>query len=100
MREQFGDFMIDWTISVSGLIQVAALLVAGLGAFFTLRADIRVINSEMTHMKDDQHAMGEVIKQQTNVLSTLAAQQVRLDRAEKLIDEMRHGQGFVNPMRS
>ena len=92
--------MIDWTISIGSLLQIGAFLAAGVGAFFALRSDIRILRHDMKNVQQEQIALGENLAQLTNVMTTLAVQQVRLDRAEKTIDEMRHGQGFVNPMRS
>jgi hypothetical protein len=34
------------------------------------------------------------------VLVVVARQDERIGRAEKTIDELRHGQGYVSPMRS
>jgi len=100
MRSDLGWIVIEWSISIGNLLQIAAFLIAGVGAFFALRTDIKVLKHDMEKIQRDQVMIGEAMKQMTNVLTTLAVQQVRLDRAEMTIDEMRHGQGFVNPMRS
>lgn len=92
--------VIDWTISVGNLLQIAAFLVVGVLAFATLRADIRVLRHDMKNVQQEQEVVSETMTHLSSVLTTVAVQNVRLDRAEKTIDEMRHGQGFVNPMRS
>lgn len=95
-----GPPVIDWTISVGNLLQIVAFLVAGIGGFFALRGDIRILRHDMKNVQQEQIALGENLQQLTTVLTTLAVQGSRLDRAEESIKELRHGQGFVNPMRS
>jgi len=92
--------VIDWTVSVGSLLQIGAFLIAGIGAFFALRTDIRILRHDMKNIQQEQIAFSENMQQLTTVLSTLAVQGSRLDRAEEMIKELRHGQGFVNPMRS
>ena len=99
-RFHLGWLVIDWTISVGSLLQVVAFLVTGVGAFFALRSDIKVLTNDVKNLQQEQIELAKTMREITTVMTTMAVQQVRLDRAEKTIDEMRHGQGFVNPMRS
>lgn len=48
--------------------------------------------------RDDILELKTEIKKLNDVLTALAVQSGRLDRAEESIREMRHGQGFVNPL--
>jgi hypothetical protein len=95
-----GKIMIDWTISVGNLLQVVAFLVVGIGAFFALRTDIRILRHDMKSIQVVQDAQAETMANISSALATLAVQGERLNQLSKTVDEMRHGQGFVNPMRS
>lgn len=92
--------MIDWTISVGNLIQVAALLVVGIGAFFAVRSDIRILRHDLKTVREKQDVMGATMNHVSATLTTVAVQDERISQLAKQVDEMRHGQGFVNPMRS
>ncbi len=92
--------VIDWTVSVGNLLQIAAFLVAGIGAFFALRADIRILRHDMKTVQLRQEALADTMAAVSATMTTVAVQGARLDRAEETIKELRHGQGFVNPMRS
>jgi hypothetical protein len=54
----------------------------------------------MAAMKTRQDDLGEAFTQLGNILTKVAVQDERLNQMAKTIDEMRHGQGFVNPMRA
>ena len=92
--------VIDWTISIGNLLQVAAFLVVGVGAFFAVRSDIRVLRHDVKNIEQRQDSLGETMNHLSTVLTTVAVQDNRIGAAERMIEEMRHGQGFVNPMRS
>lgn len=95
-----GKIMIDWTISVGNLLQVAAFLVVGLSAFFALRTDIRVLRHDMKNVQEQQDTLSDTMNHVSATLTTVAVQDERITQLSKTVDEMRHGQGFVNPMRS
>lgn len=92
--------VIDWTVSVGNILQVIAFIGAGLAMFFAMRADIRVIRHDLSNIKERQNILNEAFTQLGNILTKVAVQDERLNAMAKDIDEMRHGQGFVNPMRS
>ena len=100
MQSSLGFLVIDWTVSISSLLQGLAMLILGMGAFYSLRGDVRVLSKEVENVKLQQAAISEAMKQLTSVLTTLAQQQVRLDLQQKTIDELRHGHGWVNPLSS
>lgn len=92
--------MIDWTVSVGNIIQIVAFLGAGLAMFFAMRADIRVIRHDLGNLKQRQNDLNEAFTQLGKILTQVAVQDQRIVAIEKTVDELRHGQGFVNPMRS
>jgi hypothetical protein len=92
--------VIDWTISLGNLLQIGAFVVVGIGAFFAVRSDIRVLRHDVQKIDLRQDGLQTTLTNMSTVLTTVAVQDTRLTMAEKTIDELRHGQGFVNPMRS
>lgn len=91
--------MIDWTITVGNLLQVAAFLIAGVGAFFALRGDIRILRHDMRSIQLVQEAHAETMTHVATTLTTVATQAIQINQLIKTVDEMRHGQGYVNPIR-
>jgi hypothetical protein len=92
--------MIDWTISLGNLLQIGSFLAVGIGAFYAVRSDLRVLRHDVKALGDRQDGMQAALTNISTVLTTVAVQDVRLAMVEKTIDELRHGQGYVNPMRS
>lgn len=92
--------MIDWTLSIGNLLQIAAFMVVGVGAFFTLRGDIRILRHDLKNMQQQQEGLADTMSNISATLTTVAVQDERITQMAKTIDEMRHGQGFVSPMRT
>lgn len=92
--------MIDWSVSVGNLLQMLVIVIGGISVFFTLRADVRIMRHDMNNMKERQDALNEAFKQLGNILTQVAVQDQRLVQMKNEIDELRHGQGFISPMRS
>ena len=92
--------VIDWTLNVGSIIQLAVLVVGGVAAFFAVRTDVRVIRHDVGNLKQRQDDLNEAFTQLGTILTRVAVQDERLVSIERRVDELRHGQGFVNPMRS
>lgn len=92
--------MIDWSISVGSMIQMVLIIGGGMWVFQALRADVKIIRHDMATMKQRQDDLGEAFTQLGTILTQVAVQDERLNQMAKTIDELRHGQGYVNPMRS
>lgn len=95
-----GQIVIDWNVSVGNIIQILVIAGGGLWVFFTLRADVRIIKHDIGNMKQRQDDLSEAFTQLGNILTKVAVQDERLNQMSKTIDELRHGQGYVSPMRS
>lgn len=92
--------MIDWTITLGNLLQIVAFLAVGIGAFYAVRSDLRVLRHDVQNLGNRQDGMQTALTNISTVLTTVAVQDVRLAMVEKTVDELRHGQGYVNPMRT
>lgn len=99
--------MIDPTVSVGNLIQIVVIVMGGVSVFFALRSDVRVIRHDMNNLRERQDALSEAFKQLGDILAKVAVQDERLigwerriQSVERTIDELRHGQGFISPIRT
>ena len=92
--------MIDWTVNVGNLLQIAVVVGGGMWVFQSLRADVRIVKTEIDNLTKRQDQLGEAFKQLGDILRQVAVQDQRIVQLDKIVDELRHGQGFVNPMRS
>jgi hypothetical protein len=66
--------LIDWTISVGNLIQLVALLAAGLSVFFGLSYRIKGVEKEMEKL--------------AGVVVTLAVQTTKIDHLQQRVDDL------------
>jgi len=80
---------VNWAIGVGDLITFVAIVGAGLGIFWTMRGDLRVLGTRVGAIED---SMGRC----TNILVRVAEQQARLDgqserieRLESQVDKMK-----------
>jgi hypothetical protein len=92
--------VIDWTISIGNIITMALAAIGAIGAFYALRTDIRILRHDLKNVQLRQDVLGETLNNVSATLTTVAVQDERITQLSKTVDEMRHGQGFVNPMRS
>jgi hypothetical protein len=94
--------VIDYTISIGNLIQIAAIIGGGLLVLVTLKNDVKSLKEGAGHLKDDLKGMQAEIKKLGDILINLAdirgeirVHDTRITAAEQDIRELRHGQGFV-----
>jgi hypothetical protein len=66
--------MIDWTISVGNMLQLVALLGAGLSVFFGLSYRIKGVEKEMEKL--------------AGVVVTLAVQTTKIDHLQQRLDDL------------
>lgn len=76
-------------------IQIVAIAGAALGFFYALRNDIGILRIDIVNIKENQKALAEAFTQLGNILTKVAVQDTRLAMMEKKLDELSHGQGYV-----
>lgn len=82
--------MIEWgPISITALLQILAWIGGLVFAWASVKADIFGLKKDIQKMEDS-------LKQLSHILTQVAVQDTRLAMVEKHIDELRHGQGFIN----
>lgn len=87
--------MIDWSVNLGNLIQIAAFLGGGLAMWMAQRSDIRILRHDVGYIEDRIHTLNEAFTQLGQILTQVAVQDSRLNMIERGVDELRHGQGFV-----
>jgi hypothetical protein len=80
--------VIDYTITVGNLVEIAAIIGGGLMVMITLRGDV-------ANMKAEVGAIQIEIKKIGDVLITQADQNRRILHLEEDFRELRHGHGFI-----
>ena len=84
--------MIDYTITIGNIIEVSAILGGGAYAVLQMKGTVTNLKNDMTDMKIEIKKVGEVLIQ-------MAVTDNRLTNLEQDIRELKHGEGFVLPLR-
>lgn len=85
--------VIDNSITIGNLIEIASIIGGGLMVMVTLRGDVANIKAEMGGIQLEVKKIGDV-------LITQADQNRRILHLEEDFRELRHGQGFVQTRRN
>ena len=81
--------MIEQTITVGNIIEIACIIGGGLGVFYTLKGTVAALKTEVVGIQVEIKKIGDV-------LITQADQNRRLIHLEDDIRELRHGRGFIH----
>jgi hypothetical protein len=85
--------VIDYSITIGNLIEIASIIGGGLMVMVTLRGDVANIKAEMGGIQLEVKKIGDV-------LITQADQNRRILHLEEDFRELRHGHGFVQTRRN
>ena len=91
MSEPIGSglhLMIEQTITIGNIIEIASIIVGGITVFVTLR-------NTVANIKDEVQGMQTEIKKLADVITRMAVTDIRLTNIEQDIRELRHGRGFI-----
>lgn len=78
---------IDPTISLGHLLEAAIVVVAGLGAIYTMRSELKNIQSDVSSIQDE-------MKKMTEILVVLGRQDERMSALDRRIDDIVHRKGY------
>lgn len=91
--------VINWSIDLGSIVQL-------IGFIGTILVMVGVIKTDMRNVKEDITDIKVELKALRDVITTQAAQTVRMDSLSKRIDdldtdirELQHGEGFVFPLK-
>jgi hypothetical protein len=78
---------LDLTVKLGDLLTLAGFLVGGMGAFFVVRGDLRMLTRTVKLQGEELREMKEVVKIQ-------ATQNQRMDFLDRQLEDLRNGIGF------
>lgn len=88
--------IITWQLSVGNLIEIGMIGIGLVTIVNRLQSQILIIRNEVAHLQTGMKSLAEAFKQLGTVLTQVAVQDTRLNMIEKRVDELSHGQGFIN----
>ena len=80
--------VIDYSITVGNLVEIASIIGGGILVMITLRSDVANMKTEMKGIQAEVKKIGDV-------LITQADQNRRILHLEEDLRELKHGEGFV-----
>lgn len=89
--QRWAAVMIDYTITIGNIIEIATILGGGLLVLLQLKNTVGNLKTDVTDMKAELKKVGEV-------LIKLAVTDTRIANLEQDIRELKHGEGFVLPL--
>lgn len=92
--------MIEQTITVGNIIEIASILAGGLTVFITLRNTVANIKTEVAGMQLEIKKLGEILVAQADIRGELKVLSTRIAATEEDIRNLRKGEGFITGRRS
>lgn len=86
---------IDYTVSLGNILTIISVVGAVMTFIWTMRGDINIVKNDIRYLQESQKALTEAFSQLGKILTSVAVQDTRLNMIEKKLDELAHGQGYV-----
>ena len=87
--------MIDPTITLGNLIEIASIIGGGLLVLIRLNNNVVKLTSDVGGMQNEIKKLGEILIAQANIRGELNGLDRRLSSAEQDIRDLRKGDGFI-----
>lgn len=85
----------DWSLNIGTLIHGFSLVVAGIWAIMTIKAEVRLLAKDVHYLKEGQGLLNESFNQLGQILTQVAVQDNRINMLERAVEELRHGKGLI-----
>lgn len=92
--------VLDLSINIGNILTMALFVFGGLGFIYSMKAMITTLDLRLINVEKSNIAQNEELKKLTQVLITLGRYEERFLRLEGMIDDLRHGRGFIEPERA
>jgi hypothetical protein len=89
------DLMVEQSITVGNIIEIAVIAAGGISVFATMRTTVRNISTKVDGMQDEIKKLGDILIGQARFDEKLTSLERRVTVHDRLLDELRHGDGFV-----
>lgn len=92
--------MIEQTITIGNIIEIASILAGGMTVFITLKNTVANIKTEVAGMQLEIKKLGEILIAQADIRGELKVLSTRVSATEEDIRNLRKGEGFITGRRS
>jgi len=87
--------IIDWSISVGNIIQIAVIAGGGIAAFAAIKVTVANLKSDVVALQSEVKQIGSVLVKMADMRGEIRVLDTRVAAAEQDIRELRHGRGFI-----
>lgn len=87
--------MFEWTINIGHVITLLSIVVGAVVAFTSIQWRIKYLDESMDNIRQRMDTMNEAFAALSKTLNQVAVQDSRIQMLEKMVDELRHGEGFI-----
>lgn len=91
---------IQYEVSLGNILTILSVVGAVMTFIFTMKGDINIVKSDIHYLQESQKSLTEAFSQLGKILTSVAVQDTRITMVEKKIDELAHGQGYVDARRN
>jgi hypothetical protein len=91
--------MIDWTLNIGTIVQIGVIACGGIAFLITMRGKLSLVESSIEGIKDDLKELRKVITTQVDHDGRLRRAEDDIHDLRKDMKELRHGEGFVFPLK-
>lgn len=88
--------LIEYTISIGNILTILGVIGSTMALLYSMKGDITIVKHDIRYLQESHKALTEAFTQLGKVLTQVAVQDNRINMIEKRLDEMAHGEGFVN----
>ena len=87
--------IVDWTISIGAILQVASIIIGGLLALAALRASVSELQKDVSAMQIELKKMGDILTKMAVTETLLDNTDAPLTIIERDVRDLRRGEGFI-----
>lgn len=89
--------MIEQTITIGNIIEIAVIAVGGVSVFITLRNTVANIKADVDSLQVEIKKLGEILVNLARFDERITSLDKRVTAQGRRIDDLSHGDGFVRP---
>jgi hypothetical protein len=89
--------MIEQTITIGNIIEIAVIAVGGVSVFITLRNTVANIKADVDGLQVEIKKLGEILVNLARFDERITSLDKRVTAQGRRIDDLSHGDGFVRP---
>lgn len=93
------NFNFDPTIKLGDILTVASFLGIGISAYYNIKGKLDVGQLIMSTLDTEVKDIKETLKLNASTLTLVATQKVEIEHIKQDIYELKHGEGFVLPLK-